>query len=93
MPNSLVTDSALIALIMPGIIAALNREKWSSQVKAVAAFVICLVAAAGVAWWNNDLNWHDYRVAAATVFGATLGLYHAVWKPSGLADSVSKGTG
>lgn len=92
MDNAL-TLAAIIGFAMPPLIAALNRRNWSSEVKGIVAFTVCLVAGVGTAWWNDDLNQKDIRGTILIVFGAAIVTYHQFWRPSGISDTIEKKTG
>lgn len=92
-PTELVTISALVGMVLPGLIAVLNRYHWPTEAKAACAFVVCVVAAGVIAWWDQTLDWSNYRIAILTVLTSALGFYHAIWRPSGVADSLERKTG
>lgn len=85
---------AIVGFLMPAAIAALNRRRWSSSAKGIVAFVACIGAAAGTAYFAGDLgNTSDLTTAALTVFGAAIVTYHQWWKPSGIAPKIEAATG
>lgn len=90
--DNTVTFAAIVGFVCPPIIAVINREKWSGQVKGVIAFIVCLLAAIGTAWYEQTANWHDIRKVLPVVFGAAILTYHQFWKPTGIAPSIEKNT-
>jgi hypothetical protein len=91
--DNTVTFAAIVGFVAPPVIAVINREHWSEQVKGVVAFVVCLLAAIGTAWYEQSVDWHDLRKVLPIVFGAAILTYHQFWKPTGIAPSIEKKTG
>lgn len=91
--DNTVTFAVIIGFLAPPVIAAINREKWSSEVKGVVAFLLCLVAAAATAWYEASLDTHNLRKTIPLVFGAAIMSYHQFWRPTGIAPSIEKKTG
>jgi hypothetical protein len=85
-------DLAVGGVLMPFIIAVINQRSWSPQIRGAVAFVVCLIASAVLAWTHGDLTWGDWRNTAVVVTGASMVMYHALWKPSGLAPAVEDAT-
>lgn len=91
--NSLVQLSALIGSVLPLAIAAIQRESWSSAMKAVFAVAVCLIAATVTTLASGNFNSHDWFSSAVAVFTLTGVTYRSVWKPTGVADTVEAKTG
>lgn len=85
--------SLMVGAILPPLIAVINRKSWSSEVKGLFALAICIIAAAAVAWWERTLDWHNLRQTIPLVIAAAFGLYHTLWKPSGIAPAIEAKTG
>lgn len=85
--------SIVVGFFMSPAISAITREKWSAQAQAGAAFGLCLLAAVVTTWFQGTLDWHDLRGVVIGVVGAAIVSFHLFWKPSGVADAVSKATG
>jgi hypothetical protein len=90
--DNTVTFAAIVGFLVPPAVAVINREKWSSQVKGVIAFLVCLLAAIGTAWYEQSVEWNDLRKVLPIVFGAAILTYHQFWKPSGIAPTIEKNT-
>lgn len=88
----LLTLSAMIGFFMPPIIATINRKDWTSQAKGICAFVVCLAAAFGTAWWQDAINRNDLRTTILVIFSTAIFTYGRWWKPSGIADSIERNT-
>ena len=91
--NQTLSIAVIVGFFMSPAISAINREKWSSQLKAISAFVLCVVAALATAWYEASVDWHDLRAVVIGVVGAAIISYHNFWKPSGAADAISETTG
>lgn len=91
--NETLSISVIVGFFLSPAISAINREAWSSHVKAAVAFAACLVAAVVTAWYEASTNWHDLRGVLIALFSAAIISYRAFWGPSGIADKISKTTG
>ena len=87
---------ALIGAGLPLIIAVINRQSWSARAASIAAFVICLAAAAistvfvdGIALGDPGLDLVAYF---GTVYGAAMVSYEALWKPTKVAPTIEENT-
>lgn len=79
--------------LAPVAIAVINREKWSSQLKGVVAFLVCLVVAGFVSWYERTLNSHNLREMLPIVFASAIATYHWFWKSTGIAPTIEHSTG
>lgn len=78
--------------LAPVVASVINGENWSSKTKAIIAFLVCLVAAAFVAWYEETLNLSNLREIGPIVFLSAIATYHWFWKPSGIAPAIEKKT-
>ena len=85
-------DLALGGVAMPFVIALINQRGWNPKVKGLVAFAACLGTSAILAALHGTLNLATWRDTAIVVTGASLVMYHALWKPSGLAPAVEDKT-
>jgi peptidoglycan/LPS O-acetylase OafA/YrhL len=85
-------DLALGGVAMSFLISVINQSRWSPKVKGIIAFAACLGAAAGLAALHGTLTWASWRDTAIPVTGAAMVMYHALWRPSGLAPAVEDAT-
>lgn len=91
--NEVLSISVIVGFFLSPAIDAINREKWSAQLQAISAFVICMIAAVATDLATASFNWHDLRGVIIAVFSAAIISFHAFWKPSGISGSISKTTG
>jgi hypothetical protein len=85
-------DLAVGGVAMPFLIALINQAHWNPKVRGLVAFAACLGAAALLAALHGTLTLTSWRASAITVTGAAMVMYHALWKPSGLAPAVEAAT-
>jgi hypothetical protein len=84
---------ALIAFFMSPIISFINRlippGDWSSEAKAVLAFVVCLLASFLLVLSRGQVNAADWYGTFLVLFVSATVLYTVYFKPSGIAAKIS----
>jgi hypothetical protein len=85
-------DLVIGGVVMPFIIAVINQSRWNVRVRGMVAFLACLVMAALLALLHGDLTVAAWRDTAILVTGSAMAMYHALWRPSGLAPAVQDAT-
>lgn len=90
--DNTITAAAIAGFVAPPLIAVINRKHWSSEVKAVSAFLVCVLVALGTAWYEQEVDWHNLRAVLPVVFGSAILTYNQFWKPSGIADAIERNT-
>jgi hypothetical protein len=85
-------DLAMGGVVMPFVIAFINQSKWDPKVRGMVAFVACVGAAALLALLHGTLTLDHWRDTAILVTGSAMVMYHALWKPSGLAPALEDAT-
>lgn len=93
MDQDVATAAVILGFGLPPIISALNRTKWSSAVRGIVAFVVCVVAALAVLWYEDLLNTVDIRNTIGLIFGLAITTYNLFWKPTGIAPAIEEATG
>lgn len=91
-PQNLLWISGLVGVGLPHVIAILSQQHWNSGLKAVLAFVVCLVAAVIICWIKGTLNFSDWATSAGVVFVLARTSYAALWKPTGINDALEART-
>lgn len=90
----MMTIAGILGFLIPPLMQVINRQNWSSEVRAVTAFAACAVGAVVATWWQGDLdNFDDIRTSILVTFGAAIFFYNQYWKASGLADRIMEKTG
>lgn len=91
------TDAQLWALavgtFLPLLIAAILRQGWTSRSRELAAFGICMAAAAGTAYFTDQFTAGGVARAALVVLLAAHTLFRTFWQPSGIAPAIDEATG
>ena len=84
--------AAVVAFLLPPILAVPMQAGWSSQAKAVVAFVVCLGVAAVIVYVNGMLDAADYVRTALIVLTVTQATYQGFWRPSGVSPAILSAT-
>lgn len=95
-PTNMIMWSAVVGFFLPAGIAVINRQRWRSEYKGICAFVICMIAAAGTAFFNGDLREvKDIATAALVVVFTAMGSYRIFWGPqaTNIAPRIEAKTG
>lgn len=93
MGENTITAAAIAGFVAPPLIAIINRKRWSSEVKGIVAFLVCVAIALATAWYEERVDWHNLRTVLPVVFGSAILTYHQFWKPSGIAPAIEGATG
>ena len=96
--SNFVLATLVVGFLMSPVISALNRARWSAEMKAVGAFVWCVVAAVILfaAGDRFDLGQREPSVLFGTflaLFVMATGLYQVYFQPSGIAERIERATG
>lgn len=96
--STYVMATLVVGFLMSPIASALNRAGWASEVKAVATFVWCFLAALLLMFAGEQLN--DVQMTAQSlvatflvIFVMAIGLYRWYFQPSGIAAKIEASTG
>lgn len=85
-------DAAVAALVLPPLISALNRSRWSPQLKGAVALLVCLIYAAAAAFLREGLDLSAWRDTSLTVAASALAAYKVWWQPSGIGPAIEAAT-
>ena len=85
--------SFLIGTFLPLAIAAVNRQRWTSQAKGLMTFVISTAAAAGTSYLAGEFSGEDLVTSFLIILVSATVTYTTFWKPSGIAPAVEAATG
>ena len=92
MTDTASVDLAIGGVAMPFLIALINQTHWNTKLRGLVAFALCLGAAAILAAVHGTLTLANWRDTAILVTGAAMVMYHALWKPSGIAPAIESAT-
>jgi hypothetical protein len=84
--------TGIIGFFLPLVISVVEQTRWSDALRSWAAFVICVVAAAGTAYFSGNLNTTDVIRASLIIVTIAMTTYRGIWKPTGIAPAIEKAT-
>lgn len=82
----------VVGFFLPNVVALVVQSGWSQRLQAVAAFVVCGVAAAGTAYFQGDLTGRRFVEAGLVILVTTIATYKGFWKPTGVAPAIETKT-
>lgn len=89
--------AGVIGALLPLLIAVLNRQGWTTQIKSVFALVVCLAAAAITSFVSDgvDLNdpSFDWVAWAGTIYASAMVSFSRFWKPTEVSEKIESSTG
>ena len=83
----------IIGFVISVVIDSLNRRNWPSEVKALAAFYECVLAASLLVYVMGETHPDDWLRTVLIVFSVAIALHRFYWKPSGISDAITRATG
>lgn len=93
LPAQIDQWTTVVGVLLPLAIAVINRERWASGEKALAAIGICVLAAAGDVFFKGQFSLKNWSQTALYIFFLVVTSYAGFWRPTGIADKVGKATG
>lgn len=82
----------LVGFFLPPALSIVIQTGWSDKLKAAVAFVACVIAGAGTAYFQGDLTGKRWVSAALIVLTVGLATYRNFWKPTGVSPTIEKAT-
>jgi len=92
-PTNILMWGTVIGFLGSPFISALNRQKWSSEVKALSAFVWCFVGALGTVYFSDNFDVQNLATTFLFTFVTAISSYEKFWKPTGIAGKIERATG
>jgi len=92
LPGTVDQWTVIVGLLLPLIIAVINRTTWTAPLKALVALLVCVVAAAGDLYFKGQLSTGAWAANAVAIFFVVVTAYVGFWKPTGIAESIEKRT-
>ena len=90
--TDLMMWSLVVGFFMPPVQAVIQQTNWSSRVRSGVNFLACLVAGAGVAFFQGDFTGRRFVGSALLVLVTTIAVYKGTWKPTGIAPAIEEAT-
>lgn len=90
--TNLAMWSLVVGFFLPPVVAIIQQPKWSQTVRALVTFVVAVVAGAGTAYFNGDLNGKDWVTSTLVVLVAAISVYKGLYQPTGIAPKIEAAT-
>ena len=84
--------SLLVGFFLPPALSIVQQARFSDKLRAAIAFVACVIAGAGVAYFQGDLTGKRFVSAALIVLTVGLATYRNFWKPTGVSPTIERAT-
>lgn len=91
-PGNDVMWAGIVGTMMPLVISVIVQTPWGDRVKSVVAFLACLVAGTGTAYFAGNLEGRDVVTNVLVVYTLAIGTYYGFWKPTGVAPRLRDAT-
>lgn len=86
--NNAALFAVIVAFLLPVFQAAIQRPKWTQQVKSSLTFVVCLAFSSGTVFFAGNWSSTDLVRTFLVVFVIAQVSYRQFWKPSGITTKV-----
>lgn len=90
--SDLALWSGVVGFFLPLGVSVIQQPKWHDGAKAVVTFLLCLIAAAGTAYFEGKLTGARFTSSLLVVFLAAITSYKGLWKPTGASPSIEAAT-
>lgn len=87
----------IIGFFIPPVLAIVQQPRWPNWGRAVATFVVAIIAGLGTLWFAGTLDFSgaDAKPLATNillVLVTAIGVYHGLWKPTGVTGAIERST-
>ncbi len=90
--QSLIAWSGIVGFFLPLLISAISRLTWPQSLRAVVAFILCLVAGLGTAYFAGNFHLTTIGLSIGTVLVVAWSSFSRFWNKVGATDAVEKAT-
>ena len=91
-PGNAVMWAGIMGFVMPVLVSVIVQTGWNSRAKSVVAFVSCLIAGAGTAYFAGNFVGQDIVTCALITFTVAISTYYGFWRPTGMAGRIEAAT-
>jgi hypothetical protein len=84
--------SLVVGFFMPPVQAVIQQTGWSDKLRAAVNFLVCVVAGAGVAFFQGDFTGKRFVESSLVVLVTAIAVYKGTWKPTGIAPAIEEKT-
>jgi ABC-type uncharacterized transport system permease subunit len=88
MDQDLVMWNAIVAAVMPAIVALVQQPNWEKWLRATVTLVACLIGGLATTYFTDQWNAEDIVTSVLMVFAATLAFHASFFKPTGISDAI-----
>jgi hypothetical protein len=92
-PTNIMMWGTIIGFFGSPVITAINRRRWSSELKAASAFVWCFIGALGTVYFSNNFDIQNLATTFLFTTVTAIASYEKIWKPTGIVDKIYNVTG
>jgi uncharacterized membrane protein len=84
--------AALLGILLPVVVALLQKENWSPTLNAALFGVACVIASAIYGWikFGSNFTWAHWEATLLAIIVWGLATYHTYWKQGGTQSIVAK---
>jgi hypothetical protein len=88
--DDLGSYASLVGIVLPALVALLQRDGWGSAVNGAIFGFACVVASVVYGWikFGGDFSWAHWESTLLAVVVWGLATYHLFWKPSTLSTKL-----
>lgn len=89
-------DASVLVIIgglLPLLQALINRRAWTTEAKSLASFAVACGVGIGAALMQGVTSREGIVATVAAVYGLSQLGYFAIWRPTGVANSLEEKTG
>lgn len=90
MSQELMLWNGLVGFFLPLLIAVVVKMTWPGSVKAITAFVISLIAAAGTTYFQGQFDPTNLTLSFLIIFSLAVTIYKMFWKELGIAPAIEQ---
>jgi len=80
--------SLVVGFFMPVAVAFIQRQTWGDVPRAIVAFLCCLAAGFGTAYFTYYLSWSHFAISFVLVLVSAISTYKGFWQKTGVASWV-----
>lgn len=79
--------AALVGILLPALVALLQREHWGDTVNAIIFGAACVIASVIFGWikYGDNFTWAHWEGSLLAIVAWGIGTYKLYWKPSLIA--------
>jgi len=92
MDQDLAMWNAIVAAVLPMIIALIQQPTFPRWARATITLVVCAIGGLVTTYVTDQWNSEDVVTSVLTIFAAVLAFHTAFFKPTGITDAIENAT-